>query len=102
MANPESLREVGVNDNGGNEPEVGDSDGGELPFVVELVDGLGSVFDGRNALKTGCRVAKFEALSPKEAELRLANLARELGAAMPLNTPEFSDEKALNGKDSMA
>lgn len=97
MAKPESLRDVGVRGNGGKEPAVGDSCGGEVPFVVELVGGLVSVFGGRKALKTGGRAAKFEMLSPNEAELRLANFARALGTALPVNTPGFSDMKALKG-----
>ena len=99
MAKPESLREVGDRGNGGKEPAVGDScgEGGEVPFTVELVEGLVSGFGGRKALKTGGRAAKFEALSPKEVELRLANFARALGTALPVNTPGFSDMKALKG-----
>lgn len=101
IANPESLRDIGVIGSGGKEPDVGDSLG-EGGVVFELVDGLGSDFDGRKALNTGGRAAKFEALSPKEAELSPANLARALGTALPVNTPGFSDEKALKGNDSMA
>lgn len=99
MAKPESLREVGVRGNGGKEPAVGDScgEGGEMPFIVELVEGLMSGLGGRKALKTGGRGAKFEALSPNEAELRLANFARALGTALPVNTPGFSAIKPLNG-----
>ena len=101
IAKPESVREIGVNGRGGKEPEVGDSLG-EGGVVVELVDGLGSVLDGKKALKTGGRAAKFDALSPKEAELRPVNFARALGIALPVKTPGFSDEKELNGKDSIA
>lgn len=101
IANPESLRDIGVIGKGGKELEVGDSFG-EGGAVVELVDGLGSVFDGRKALNTGGLAAKFEALSPKEAELRPANFASALGIALPVNTPGFSDENVLIGKDSMA
>ena len=99
MANPESLREVGVKGNGGKEPPVGESwgEGGEVPLIVEPVVGLLSVFGGRKALNTGGRAAKFEALSPNAAELRLANFARALGTAMPVKIPGFSEEKALKG-----
>ena len=99
MANPESLREVGVKGNGGKEEPVGEScgEGGEAVLIVELVMGLLSVFDGRKALNTGGRAAKFEALSPNAAELRLANFARALGTAQPVKMPGFSDEKALKG-----
>lgn len=104
IAKPESLRESGVieKEKGGKESEVGDNEDGELPFIVELVDGLGSVFGGRKALNTWGRPPALDSLSPNEAELRLAYFARELGAAIPLNTPGFSDEKASNGKDSKA
>lgn len=101
MANPESFRDIGVSGSAGNEPDVGESFG-EGGVVVELVDGLGSLLNGRKALNTGGLAAKFEALSPKEAELRFANLASALGTALPVNTPGFSDEKASNGNVSIA
>lgn len=101
MPNPESLRDMGVTGNGGKDTEVGESLG-EGGAVVELVDGLVSVLDGRKALNTRGRAAKLEALSPKEAELRPANFAKALGMALPVKIPGFSDEKVLNGKASMA
>ena len=42
------------------------------------------------------------ATSPKEVELRLTYFASDVGGGKPLNTEEFSDEKASYGKDSMA
>lgn len=107
IAYPESLREIGVSGNGGNEPEMGDSfgEGGELPLLVELVEGRSwdrSFLDCRNALNRGGFGAKFEALSPNDVELRLANFAREVEGAEPLKTEGFSDAKASNGNDSIA
>ena len=103
IANPESLREMGVRGKGGKEPDIGDilGEGGELPLDVELVDGR-SGFDCKNALNNGGLGAKWDTLSPKEAEFRPANLARDVGGALTLKIEGFSEAKASNGKASIA
>ncbi len=106
MADPESFREIemGVSGRGGNEVEIGETrgDGGELPLLVELVagrslDGRWSALAARKALKRGGWGATFDAYSPNEAELRLTNLANDVGWAAPSKTAGFSDANASNG-----
>lgn len=82
MAKPESLRDVGVSGNGGNEADVGESfgEGGVLPFAVELVDGrwpsVLSLFGGWKALNTRDFAGRLEALSPKDVESRPTYFAK--------------------------
>lgn len=64
-------------------------EGGELPLLVELVEGRSwgrSFLDCRNALNRGGFGAKLDALSPKEVELRLANFARDVEGGKPVKT----------------
>lgn len=98
------MRETGVVGNGGKETDVGESpgDSAELPFAVELVEGRSpdrwaSFLDWVKTLKTGGWDATLELLSPKEDEFKLANIASELGNALPLYIDGFSDENASNG-----
>lgn len=107
IAYPESLREIGVSGKGGKEPEIGDNfgEGGELPLVVELVEGRSwarSFLGCKNALNRGGLGAKLDALSPNEVELRLANFARDVEGGKALKTEEFSEAKASKGNDSIA
>jgi hypothetical protein len=52
------------------------------------------------ALKMYGIAAKFEALSPKEAEFKVTNLANDDGGGFPLKIDGFSDENALKGNAS--
>jgi hypothetical protein len=100
-AKPESCRDSGVVGSGGKDTEVGERDGGGLSFVVELVVGRWSL-NLEKALKTSGRGAKFEALSPKDVELRPANLARQVDDGVAENRDGDSEENVSNGKVSAA
>ncbi len=105
IAKPESLRE---RCSGGNEVDIGEAfgDGGELFLWVELVEGRAlvpeSLFSGWNALNTRALVARFEALSPNDVELRPIYLAREVECGTPVKTEGVSEVKVLKGKASIA
>ena len=90
---------MGVRGKGGKEPEIGESlgEGGELLFVVELVEGRSygrSFFGCKNALNSGGFGEKLDPLSPNEVELRLANFASDVVIGVPLKTVGFSEVKA--------
>ena len=53
-------------------------------------------------MKTGRRGAKFDSMSPKEAEFRPANFASDVGGGFPVKIEDVSDEKVSFGKLSMA